>query len=197
MPHPDEHAFRIDIADLQRHDLGDAQAGSVGGHQSGAITNGADMLEKLGNFDGAEDYWKSIRNTASWKSVVRPRGFQRYVVKESGGDGEVVDRLRRIPALVDQVKLIFAKFLQAEAFGTDLIESGQPDDVMQISSLCALAEITQLHIFDHALTKRCHAKAPWMLDWSLGNNLIQCLRSLAPRQGGRGCEFTRVAVSSP
>jgi hypothetical protein len=35
-----------------------------------------------------------------------------------------------------------------------------------------------------------------MLDWSLGNNLIQCVRSLAPRQGGCGREFHRVAVSS-
>jgi hypothetical protein len=146
------------------------------------------MLEKLGYFDHTEDYWKSIRNTASGKSVIRPRGFQRDVVKESGSDSEVVDRLRRIPALVDQVKLIFAKFLQAEAFGADLIESGQPGDVMQISSLRALAEIAQLHIFDHALTKGCHAKAPWMLDWSLRNNLIQCVRSLAPPQRRRGRE---------
>jgi len=47
--------------------------------------------------------------------------------------------------------------------------------------------IRTLVIFDHALTKRCQATAPWILDWSLGNDRFQCLNlnpavELAPAQ---------------
>jgi hypothetical protein len=41
-----------------------------------------------------------------------------------------------------------------------LIESCQTGNVMQVGSLRFAAEIAQLDVFDHALTKRCHAMAP-------------------------------------
>ena len=127
---PDQLALGIDIAHLQGHDLGDAQAGAIGGHQRGAIANGADMLEELVYFGRAEDYRKFVGNTASRKSVFRPGRLQSDVVEEFSGYHEVVDRLRRIVPLIDHIQLVFAKFFQAEVFGTGLIKSRQAGNVM-------------------------------------------------------------------
>ena len=91
LPYPDEHAFGIDIAYFQGHDLGDAQAASVGGHQRGAIANRTDMLEELLYFDRAEDYRQLVWNAASRQHPFRPGRLQSHVVKEFSGCHEVVD----------------------------------------------------------------------------------------------------------
>ena len=109
LSHPDEHAFRIDITHVQGHDIGDAQAGSVGGHQGGTITNGGDMLEELGYFGRAEDYRQLVRHPASREGVFGPRRLQGYVIEEFSGCHEVVDRFGGILALVDHIQLVFAK----------------------------------------------------------------------------------------
>ena len=166
LPYADEHAPGIDVAHLQRHDLGDAQAGSIGGHQRGAIANGADVLEKLIYLGCAEHYRQLVRNPAARQCTLWPGRFQSHVVEELGGRHKVIDRFGRVPALIDQVELVFANFFQAQMFGAGLIESCQTGDVMQVGSLRFAAEIAQLHVFDHALTKRCHAMAPWIVDWS-------------------------------
>ena len=80
----------------------------------------------------------------------------------------VVDRLGRILALIDHIQLVFAKFFQAQVFRTGLIKSRQAGNLMQVGSLRSRAEIAQLHIFDHALTKRCHAMAPWRCGLVIG-----------------------------
>ena len=185
LSYPDEPALRIDIADLQGHDFGDAQAGSVGGHQRGPIANGRDMLEELGYFGRAEDYRQFVWYAASRESILRPGRLQSHVVEEFCGHHEMIDGLCRVLALVNQIQLVFAKFFQAQVFGTGLIESRQAGNVVQVRSLRFRAEIAQLHIFDHALTKRCHATAPWILDWSLGNNRIHCFKE--PRATPGGC----------
>jgi hypothetical protein len=117
--------------------------------------------KKLLNFDRAEDYRKLVWNTASRESAFRPGRLQSDVVEEFSGQHEVVDRLGRILPLIDHIQLVFAKFFQAQVFGTGLIKSRQAGNVMQVGSLRSGAEIAQLHVFDHALTKRCHAMAPW------------------------------------
>jgi hypothetical protein len=141
LSNPDQLALRIDIAHLQGHHLGDAQAGAVGGHQRGAIADGADMREELLYFNRAEDYRKLVRHAASRQSAFRPRRLQRDVVEELSGGHEVVDRLGRILAFVDHIQLVFADFLQAQVFGAGLIKSRQAGNVMQVSSLCSGAEI--------------------------------------------------------
>src|ERR1017187_1377549 len=74
LPYPDETALGINISDLQGHDFGDAQAGSVGGHQRGAITNGADMLEEFGYFGRAEDYRQFVWHTRHRGSASSAQG---------------------------------------------------------------------------------------------------------------------------
>jgi hypothetical protein len=46
----------------------------------------------------------------------------------------VVDRLRRIVPLIDHIQLVFAKFFQAEVFGTGLIKSRQAGNVGRLSA---------------------------------------------------------------
>src|SRR5450759_5117056 len=47
--HVDEHALAVDVRDLQRRDLADAQAGAVGQHEDGAV------LGLLGGVQQADD----------------------------------------------------------------------------------------------------------------------------------------------
>ena len=51
--HPDEHPLGIDIADMERGDLGNAQTGAISGHQSGAEADRMDVLEELVDLGGA------------------------------------------------------------------------------------------------------------------------------------------------
>jgi len=106
----------------------------------------------------------------------------------------MIDGLCRVLALANQIQLVFAKFFQAQVIGTGLIESRQAGNVVQVRSLRFRAEIAQLHIFDHALTKRCHATAPWIFGLVIGNNLIQCFKEPRATPGGPVADDYREAV---
>lgn len=90
--------------------------------------------------------------------------------------------------LVSEVELVFANFLQAEMFGTGLIESGQAGDVMDMGPLGFRAEIAQLHVFDHAFAKRCHAKAPLKVGLVVLDYQIQCFEGASRQQAGSGSQ---------
>ena len=150
LPDPDQHALGIDIAHVQGHHLGDAQAGAVGGHQRGAIANGRDMLEELGYFDLAEDYRQFVWHAGARQHIFRPGRFQSHVVEKFRRRYELVDGLGRQAALVGQVQLIFPDLFQAEMFRAGLVESGQTGNVMHVVSLRLRAEVAQLHVFEHA-----------------------------------------------
>src|SRR3954452_17813962 len=52
---PEQHALGIDVADLERHDLGDAQARAIGGTQGGLVLWSRRRLQKARDRLGAQD----------------------------------------------------------------------------------------------------------------------------------------------
>jgi hypothetical protein len=58
MANVDESGFAVDVANLERGYLGDAQAGSVGGHDDHAVFERLDLVEQrlhvIANDDGRE-----------------------------------------------------------------------------------------------------------------------------------------------
>jgi len=55
---------------------------------------------------------------------------------------------------------------QIDAGELEVEIGGNAGNEMQTGSLGCRTQTAQLHVFDPALAKRCHAEAPWMLDWS-------------------------------
>ena len=160
LTHADQHAAGIDIANLQVHHFADSQAGPVSGHQRGAVANRTHVLKQFMDFGGTEDQRQFLRDAAARYRVVRPGGFQGHVIEKFDGGNKGVHSIRRQAAFIDQVQLIFPDLLQAEKIGAALVESGQAGDIMHVGSLRFGGQAAQLHVFDHALTQRCHARAP-------------------------------------
>ena len=51
----EDHALAVDVVDAQGDDLGDPQAGGVGGHEDGAVLEADDGREEAGHLVEAED----------------------------------------------------------------------------------------------------------------------------------------------
>ena len=51
----DDHALAIDVVDAQAQDLGDPQAGGVGGHEDGPMPDAGDGLEEASDFVEAQN----------------------------------------------------------------------------------------------------------------------------------------------
>jgi hypothetical protein len=57
----EDHALAVDVLDPQGHDLGDPQAGGVGGHEDGAVLHADDGREETGDLLEAEDDGELLR----------------------------------------------------------------------------------------------------------------------------------------
>ena len=51
----DDHALAVDVVDAQGQDLGDPQAGGIGGHEDGPMAEAGDGFEEAGDFVDAQD----------------------------------------------------------------------------------------------------------------------------------------------
>ena len=51
----DDHAFAVDVVDPEADDLGEPEAGGVGGHEDGAVLDADEGGEERGDLVGAED----------------------------------------------------------------------------------------------------------------------------------------------
>ena len=66
------------------------------------------------------------------------------------------DRARRKTAFVGQVDLVGADRLRAETSRGTVEVAGEPRDGLDVCLLGARRQLPHLHVFEHALTKRCH-----------------------------------------
>src|SRR5258708_11213278 len=137
-------SMRWESISARQRQEGNPQARSVGSHQRGTITNGANMLEKLVHFGSAENHRQSLGNPAARQGIFRPSRFQGDVVQKLGSRNKGGYALRRIPAFIDHIKLVFTNLFQPQMFGAGLIESHQATDVMHIRSLAFGSEVAQL-----------------------------------------------------
>ena len=112
----EDHALAVDVVDAQGDDLGDPQAGGVGGHEDGAVLEAGDGREEPGDLGGAEDDGELLRLLGAGDAVQDPLPAEGDVVEEpEGGDGLVVDAPGDV-LLLDEV----------EEVGADLVAAQEP-----------------------------------------------------------------------
>ncbi len=154
--HAHQHALGIDVAHLQRDGFRDAQSGSVAGHQSGAVLETGNAVEKLAYLFRAENNRQLVGPTHTGKTLLAPRHFQCCQIQELHRGNERVDALRRQFLLVQQVQFVLPDRLQVQVLGAGIVEPREIGDVMEVTSLCGGCEAAQLHVLGEPLSKRCH-----------------------------------------
>ncbi len=156
----DEFAFAVDVGDLEGDGFGDAEAGSVAGHQSGAVLEAGDVVEEEQHLFVAEDDGEFVGAFGAGEVLVGPGHFKRGEVEEFQAGDAAVDAFRRELSLVEQVQQVLADGFGVELLGTLVEVTGELGYIMNIAALCFGRQIAQLHVFDHALTEWGHAMAP-------------------------------------
>ena len=81
---------------------------------------------------------------------------ERDPIEETEGRHGDDDRARRKTALVGQVDLVGADRRWTETSRGTVEVAGEPRDGLDVCLLGARRQLPHLHVFEHALTKRCH-----------------------------------------
>ena len=144
-----------------------------------------DVVEEVLNLIWGQDDGELFIQAGARKVVSVPGHFQGDQIQELDGGDEGIDGLRRELALLGEMELVLTDGFEVELGGIAAEIFGEFGDIMDIAALRGEREVAQLHVIDETLTKRCHATAPWILDWSLGNNRIHCFKE--PRATPGGC----------
>jgi hypothetical protein len=155
-----DHALAIDVLDLQVGDLGDTEPRSVSRDQQGAVIEPHDGGEEAGHFLGAEDDGETFEPLGAREvreDVGPPQGD---VVEETQGLEVKVVVGSGLPPLLDQVEQVGADVVWSEEFGGPAEMPGEAYDAVDIDDDGARGEVAQLHVFDHAATKRNHGELP-------------------------------------
>ena len=118
------------------------------------------MIEKLHQLFPAQDDGELAGPAHARKIFIGPEHLQRVKVEKLHSRNILIDALRGEFLLVDEVKLVLADRFQVQNLRALAEILGEVGHIMDIVSLSGRREIAQLHIFDHALTKWCHAIAP-------------------------------------
>ena len=86
----DDHPLAVDILDVQPRNLGDPQAGGIGGHEDGAVLEVGEGGEEAAHFIGAEDDGKGV-GLLGWddalENVVAAQGLPIEEVQRRSGIG--------------------------------------------------------------------------------------------------------------
>jgi hypothetical protein len=80
--------------------------------------------------------------------------------EEPDGGNELIHAFRRELAFLQQVQSVLANGFRIELLGRAAEILGKLGYIADVALLGAGGEIAQLHVFDHALPKWCHAMAP-------------------------------------
>ena len=151
------HPLAVDGGHREADGLGDAQAGGVARGQDGAMLGGLDPVEKLGDFFRAEHDRQAAGPFRLGDHVVEgPALLERDPIEEPErrhGDDE---RARRETAFAGQVDLIGANLLATQARRRAAEMAGEPRNRLDIRLLGGRRQPPHLHVFEHALTERCH-----------------------------------------
>ena len=150
----------VDVLDSQGGDLRDPEPGGVGGDQQGAVIEPHDGGEEAGHLLGAEDDGETLEPLGA-REVREDLGpAQGDVVEEPQGlEVEVVVGPGLSP-LLDHVEEVGADVLGSEEFGGLAEMPGEAYDAVDIDDDGARGEVAQLHVLDHATTKRSHGELP-------------------------------------
>ena len=150
----------VDVVDAERDDLGDAEAGGVGGHEDGAVLEAEDGGEEPGDLVGAEDGGELLGLLGALDALQDALSFEGDLVEEpEGGDGLVVDAPGDL-LLLDEVEEVGADLVGPEGLGRAAEMACECGDPHGIGVDGPGGEVPELHVVDHPAAQRCHDVLP-------------------------------------
>jgi hypothetical protein len=147
------HALAVDVADLERDHLADAQAGAVGNRQRRLALLVRRRGDQAGDLVTAQDHRQRSRHMHRLHLGHQRAAVERDAEKELQPGDRRVERDRR-GAAIDHVQLEAAQVLNGGAVGRALEEDGELAHRAQIASLCLGLELPHAHVVEHALAQR-------------------------------------------
>ena len=101
---PQQHAFGVDVADLEGDDFGDAQTGAVGGGERRRVLRSRRRLQQQRDLLDAQHCWQATRLAHYRKPTSQIRSVERHGEQEAQGRNCCVDA-RRLHAALPLVQL--------------------------------------------------------------------------------------------
>jgi hypothetical protein len=155
--HTQRHALAVDVADLERNHLADAQSGAVGNRERRLVLQVRRRGDEAGDLVTVEHYRQRSRHVHRLHLGHQRGAVERDVKEELQSGDRRVERDRR-GAAIDHVQLEAAQVLNGGAVGRALEEDGQLAHRAQIASLCLGLELPHAHVVEHALAQRRDAR---------------------------------------
>jgi hypothetical protein len=147
------HALAVDVADLERDHLADAQARTVGHRHGGLVLEVGGGGDQAADFLGAQDDRQLARHGHVRHLEHDLRPAQRDVEEElQTGDGGVDGD--RAGAGVHQVQLEAAQVLGSGGVWRAAQEGGELAHGADVALLRVLGKLAHAHVLEHALTQR-------------------------------------------
>ena len=153
----DDHAAAVDVLDAQRGDLGEPQAGGVGGHEDGAVLEVADGGEELGDLVEAEDDGELPGGPGTDDAIVDPSPLEGGAVEEAECGAGLIELGPGGP-LLDEVEEIGADVVGPEVLGRGAEVPREGGDAIDIGIDGAIREVPEAHVLDHATAQRGHVR---------------------------------------
>ena len=151
--HAQGHALTVDVADLERDHLADAQARAVGHRHGGLVLEVGCSGDQAADFLGAQDHGQLARHGHVRHLEHELRPAQRDVEEElQPGDGGVDGD--RAGAGVHQVQLEATQVLGGGGVRRAAEEGGELAHGADVALLRVLGELAHAHVVEHALAQR-------------------------------------------
>ena len=150
---PQQHALGIDIADLERDDLGDAQPGAVCGGQRRLVLRPRRRLEQQRDLRDAQHGRQPARFTHDREPPGKVRPVERHGEEETQGRDRTVDA-RWLHAGLRLVQLEAAQILRRRRVGRPADEGCERPHVANVVIARLLSEAAYPHVLDHARPQR-------------------------------------------
>src|SRR5262249_12349891 len=124
-----------------------------------------DGCKEADDFFGTEHDRQSLRPFWRDDRVHGPCLLERDLIQKPEGGHGTNDRRGRQPLVIDQMQLVATNVLSPQLLRSSLTVPGEPCDVADVRHLRVRGEIANLHVLDHALTKRGHGVLPCERAW--------------------------------
>jgi hypothetical protein len=155
--HADDHAVAVDGSRRQADGFGNPQAGRVAHGQDDAVLQRRDAVEEAENLVAVQYDGKPLRLAAGGDHLIdAPVPLERDLVEKAEGGDRDQDRTGRELPLVGQMQPIDSDIFRPQHRGRLAEVAGKLRDLLEIRALRLRREVADLHVLDHATTKRGH-----------------------------------------
>lgn len=160
LPHAKHAALGVDVADLKRDDLADAQTRRVGGEQQGPVLETRRAGEQPCELFAGENLRQRARLACGRDDEARAPASQGHVIEEAEpGHGHVAGAVTE-PLLTVEMKQVRLDLPLRDAIGRTPVEGGEPGDDAEVGLLGVGGEPSEHEVIDHLLAKGRHVDLP-------------------------------------